>query len=54
VSSKKLSKRQENWDTMITDAERRIQKLKTVISVCEENKKTGEPWPGSEKAATHN
>jgi len=32
---------------MIADAKKRIQKLQTVVSVCEENKKKGEPWPGS-------
>jgi len=37
---------------MIADARKRIQKLQTVISVCEENKKKGEPWPGSAQKAS--
>lgn len=47
MSNKKLSNHQESWDSMIVDAKERIQKLQTVILVCEENKKKGEPWPGS-------
>ena len=47
MSIEKLSKRQTSWDTMIVDAKKRIRKLETVISVCEENKRKGEPWPGS-------
>jgi len=54
MSSAKLSTPQQSWDAMIADAKKRIQKLHTAISVCEENKKKGEPWPGSQIAATHN
>jgi hypothetical protein len=54
MSSAKLSKAKNRWDGVIADARKRIQKLQTVISVCEENKKKGEPWPGSQQSATHN
>jgi hypothetical protein len=43
----KLSKRQTEWDTMIADAQERIERLQTVIAICRENKIKGEPWPGS-------
>ncbi len=50
MSREKLSNRQTSWDSMIADAKERIRKLQTVISVCDENKKKGEPWPGSGSA----
>jgi hypothetical protein len=53
VSSTKLSKRQSGWAAAIRDAEKNIEKLRTVISICKEKMERGEPWPGSVKAATH-
>lgn len=51
MSSTKLSKCIKDWEGMIQDAKARILKLQTVISVCEENKKKGEPWPGVTKSS---
>jgi hypothetical protein len=40
---------QMGWDAAIADAKRRIERLKVVISVCEEKKAEGEPWPGDQQ-----
>jgi hypothetical protein len=37
------------WDEAITDARKHIERLRTVIVVCEEKKAAGEPWPGEEQ-----
>ena len=44
-------KQQENggWDAAIQDARKHIERLRTVIVVCEEKKAAGEPWPGEEQ-----
>jgi hypothetical protein len=34
------------WDKASEDAKKGIERLKAVISHCEEMKATGEPWPG--------
>ncbi len=35
------------WDAAIADAKKKIEKLETVISICEEKKAKGDPWPGT-------
>jgi hypothetical protein len=48
MSSIKLSKAKNLWDVAIADAEDDIRKLETAISVFEEHKRSGEPWPGAQ------
>jgi hypothetical protein len=47
MSSQKENIASSGWDAAISDAQKRIKKLETAISVCEEKKANGEPWPGS-------
>lgn len=36
------------WEAAIEDAEKHIERLRGVIAACEEKKKKGEPWPGTQ------
>jgi len=55
MSREKLSKAKIGWDGAIADAKAAIERLKTAISVFEENKANGEPWPGTvNESATQN
>jgi hypothetical protein len=40
------------WDKMIADLERRLDRLKAALSHAKEMKEAGEPWPG--QSPTHN
>lgn len=48
MSRIKLSNAQAGWDSAITDARKDIKRLEIAISVFEENKRNGEPWPGTQ------
>ena len=45
ISTAKLTKCVNSWDDAISDAETKIDRLKTAILVFEKNKAAGEPWP---------
>ena len=48
----KRGKRQQEitteWDKVIADAERRIERLRLAVKTCREMKAAGEPWPGKD------
>lgn len=48
MSRTKMARTQGGWDAAIEDAREDIKKLETAISVFEENKLKGEPWPGAQ------
>ena len=59
MSSKQLKHSLIKWDIAIKDAQKHIERLRTVIVICEERKAAGAPWPGRKElglseAATHN
>jgi hypothetical protein len=53
-STKKLANLAAQWDEAIQDARKKIWTLEAAIRAFQEKKKRGEPWPGSQNAATHN
>lgn len=50
MSSRKSIIKSMGWDAAIEDANRHIERLKTVVRICEQKKAAGEPWPGSMEA----
>jgi hypothetical protein len=49
--SKNISKDKRFWDQAIKDAKQRIKDLQMSISVYEDRKRAGDPWPGERKAS---
>jgi hypothetical protein len=56
MSIVKYTKTSTGWDRAIADAKKHIERLRMVITVCQEKKAAGEPWPGERafKSATRN
>jgi hypothetical protein len=48
MSTKKSKIQTTGWDAAIADAKLNIKRLQVAISVFEENKAKGDPWPGSQ------
>lgn len=44
-SSSKGIKKIASWDDAITDAKQRLKEIQFALSVFEERKRNGEPWP---------
>jgi hypothetical protein len=49
MSSINIKQSATKWDEAIGDARKHIERLRTVIVVCEEKTAAGEPWPGEEQ-----
>jgi hypothetical protein len=49
IEHKKKNKSPSGWDLAITRAQAKIEELKRAVSIFEDQKRRGEPWPG-EKA----
>jgi hypothetical protein len=47
----KIRSNRELWEEAISDAERRIQKLRNSIRVFAARRDAGEPWPGKRHSA---
>lgn len=46
-NERKSKKEKTGWDKAIADAKERIKKLELSISVFQERKNAGDPWPGN-------